>query len=177
MSKFERSYRDTIPVNGVVTIEFSNKTPLHRSRGMLAMECDHCGLPIMKHYVQAAKYASHFCGRACASAARRVRIKQTCCVCGSEYEVVPSDANRTVTCSRKCLKENRRRFMLNEAANMEKSSIFNYGNHEHYAKKLTESDIIKIRNDDRSQRAIAIEYGVGQSTISHIKAKTIWAHI
>jgi hypothetical protein len=43
--------------------------------------------------------------------------------------------------------------------------------------KLTEADVLAIRSDKRSQRAIAAEYGVGHSAISLIKNRKVWTHI
>lgn len=43
--------------------------------------------------------------------------------------------------------------------------------------KLTEFQILAIRNDGRLQREIAEEYGVDQSNISLIKKRLGWAHI
>ena len=43
--------------------------------------------------------------------------------------------------------------------------------------KLTESQVLAIKADDRVQRVIAKEYNVSQSTISLIKQYKNWAHI
>jgi hypothetical protein len=43
--------------------------------------------------------------------------------------------------------------------------------------KLSSDDIINIRADDRTQTAIAADYGVSQSLVSGIKHKTRWSHI
>jgi len=43
--------------------------------------------------------------------------------------------------------------------------------------KLTELQVIAIRNDNRLQRIIAKEYGVRESQISRIKNGVRWAHI
>jgi len=43
--------------------------------------------------------------------------------------------------------------------------------------KLTDSDIIAIRADTRSQSKIGVEYGVSQMTISYIKRRKTWSHI
>lgn len=42
---------------------------------------------------------------------------------------------------------------------------------------LTEASVIKIRSDNRSQRKIALEYGVSKTTISKIKNRETWTHI
>ena len=47
----------------------------------------------------------------------------------------------------------------------------------HGRAKLTETQARAIRNDNRSQRAIAKEYGVDQTLICLIKRRKCWAHI
>jgi len=42
--------------------------------------------------------------------------------------------------------------------------------------KLTEAQVLAIRGDPRPQRAIAAEYGVGQSLVSRIRASKRWQH-
>ena len=43
--------------------------------------------------------------------------------------------------------------------------------------KLTEADVIAIRADHRSLRAIAAEYGVSHALIGYIKRGDHWSHI
>ena len=43
--------------------------------------------------------------------------------------------------------------------------------------KLTEEQIFLIREDPRSQRTIAKEYGISQLHVSRIKRKISWSHI
>jgi len=43
--------------------------------------------------------------------------------------------------------------------------------------KLTESDIVAIRNDTRSQPSIAKDYGVSHVLIGFIKRRTAWKHV
>lgn len=42
--------------------------------------------------------------------------------------------------------------------------------------KLTLDKVFKIRNDERSQRKIAKDYGVSQAQISNIKRRAQWVH-
>jgi hypothetical protein len=42
---------------------------------------------------------------------------------------------------------------------------------------LSESDIIKIRSDHRSQRAIARDFGINQTTVHSIKNFLTWRHV
>lgn len=43
--------------------------------------------------------------------------------------------------------------------------------------KLTGSQVLLIRADTRSQRAIARAYGVDKETIAHILKRKTWRHI
>ena len=43
--------------------------------------------------------------------------------------------------------------------------------------KLTEADVHAIRSDNRSQRTIAADYGVGKTMIGDIKNRKNWTHI
>lgn len=47
----------------------------------------------------------------------------------------------------------------------------------HGMAKLVEKDVRAIRNDSRSHRHIAAEYGIAPSTVSQIKGGARWAHI
>lgn len=42
--------------------------------------------------------------------------------------------------------------------------------------KLTSNDVARIKIDDRSQRQIALDYGVCHSTIGRIKRRENWKH-
>lgn len=43
--------------------------------------------------------------------------------------------------------------------------------------KLTETDILVIRSDSRTQEVIAKSYGINQSHVSNIKRKKTWKHL
>lgn len=43
--------------------------------------------------------------------------------------------------------------------------------------KLTDQQVLSIKNDDRSQSAIAADYGISQSNVSLIKRGTAWRHL
>jgi hypothetical protein len=46
-----------------------------------------------------------------------------------------------------------------------------------YCAKLTETDVLAIRVDDRMQSVIANDYGVNRSTIRDIKTRRNWKHL
>jgi hypothetical protein len=43
--------------------------------------------------------------------------------------------------------------------------------------KLTEDDVLRIRADSRSHRAIGADYGVAHSTVGNIKRGRKWSHL
>ena len=47
----------------------------------------------------------------------------------------------------------------------------------HGCAKLTNEQVLAIRQDPRSQRAIAAEYGMSQATIGRIKQRKLWKHL
>ena len=47
----------------------------------------------------------------------------------------------------------------------------------HGRAKLTEADVLAIRADSRTHRAIAAEYGVSRRQISYVKNRKLWTHI
>lgn len=55
------------------------------------------------------------------------------------------------------------------------------GNHlvgtKHPRSKLTESQVLAIRADNRRQVEIAESYGIKQAQVSEIKRRIAWAHI
>jgi hypothetical protein len=48
---------------------------------------------------------------------------------------------------------------------------------DHARCKLTEKIVLLIRQDNRSSRKIAKDYGITQTTILHIKSLRTWAHL
>lgn len=102
--KFERSYRDTIPILGVLTKVLSNRTKATRVHGILSFSCEICGLAFTKPAAWAKRSNHHYCSRACASEAKRKpRIIKLCIVCAKEFSVSPWQDERYVTCGRECL--------------------------------------------------------------------------
>lgn len=43
--------------------------------------------------------------------------------------------------------------------------------------KLSEADVLKIRDDPRPQTEIAADFGIAQTTVSAIKTRKTWVHI
>lgn len=177
---FSESYRDIAPPKNGLRAEGSNKTKLSRSAGKIGLNCDHCGLSFETWACWAKKHANHYCSKACTDAAKIYKVKKNCIICGKEFEVIESRVAKVVTCSRACLRANRKKLLLAEASDMKNSAIYNFGVHERgeaVSRKLTEKDVVAIFVATGSQRSIALMYGVGQSSISHIKRRHTWAHV
>lgn len=179
-NRFERSYRDTIPLEGVTTKSLSNSIPMSRSAGKISMSCDHCGMTYETYACWAKRVARHYCSKACANAGKETPIEKTCAVCGETFITTPAAAWKFSTCSKKCMTVKRRQFLLAEAKNMGSSSVYNYGKHERggqISKKLNDDVIREIINDPRPQAEIGKDYGICQSHVSQIKRRVIWGHV
>lgn len=173
------------PASGMVGTR-SQLTPLSKTRGKIALNCDQCDQGFERYACHAKRSSTHYCSTSCHDLARQVRIKVACEICGEEFEGVPTvvladevrGAPKKVTCSRKCLKEKRRRYLTNQAVAMDQSPVFNYGEHEcgeQMSRKLSADAVEKIRSDTRTQRIIASEHGISQSMVSLIKTGRNWA--
>lgn len=179
-NRFERNWRDTIPLKSGVRGETSNPTKLSRSSSKISLNCDMCGISFEKYACWAKRTSNHYCGRGCANEAKRRVAERRCIECGKHMLMIPSNLTRISTCSTECSSERRRKHMLNEAQNMTTSAIYNYGIHEKGSQvsvKLDENMVRAIRLDSRPQSRIAREYGIGQSTVSHIKLGYTWRHV
>jgi hypothetical protein len=43
--------------------------------------------------------------------------------------------------------------------------------------KLLESQVLEIRNDNRTHKNIAVDYNISESLVSKIKQRNLWAHL
>lgn len=178
--RFERSWHDTIPPKNGVHGETSNLTELSRSSSKIPLNCDMCGIRFEKYACWAKRTNHHYCGRGCANEAKKRIAERRCIECGKTMLMIPSYLTKISTCSAECSSERRKKHMLNEVQNMANSTIYNYGIHEKGSQvsvKLDEDMVRAIRSDNRSQAKIAREYGIGQTTVSHIKLGRTWRHV
>lgn len=93
-------YQD-IPKDGRVR-EFSSKTPLIRTAGMVRLVCPICFIDFQKPYAWVKRVENSYCGRGCANEAKKIRIEKPCIVCGKVMSLTPTYFKRIVTCSRVC---------------------------------------------------------------------------
>lgn len=105
---FERSYRDTNAPTGGMIGHINAKTPIIRTVGMISMHCDNCNMLYETHACWAKRTNHHFCSRDCHDKFRQIRIKKACVICGKHFYTTPTGWFKHITCSRKCLIENRR---------------------------------------------------------------------
>jgi hypothetical protein len=106
-NRYERHYTDTTPPKDGMSYQRAQLTGIQRNKAKLGFNCDHCGFPFEKYACWAKRTKYHYCGRACASAAKVVRIPKPCVVCGTEMLLTPSKFNRTSGCSRACMRKRR----------------------------------------------------------------------
>lgn len=93
------------PPKGGMGYQRAQLTKLTHSKVLL--NCDHCGIVFEKYACWAKRSANHYCGRACANAAKIVRIPKPCAVCGIEMLLTPYDINRVSACSKPCQRKRR----------------------------------------------------------------------
>jgi hypothetical protein len=82
----------------------SNKTPMSRVSGKIALNCGHCGLSFERYACWIKGHANSYCGRACAAAARLQPTPVVCVECGTTFHTQPAIVRerRIVTCSEPC---------------------------------------------------------------------------
>ncbi len=66
---------------------------------------------------------------------------------------------------------------LRDAINKKRMKAPNPRGVKHGLAKLTDENVIAIRKDVRTQRLIAADYGVHQTTIKNIKLNRTWKHV
>lgn len=182
MPKPSRLFKlDAMPPKDGMKYQQSNSTKLARSRGKLSMNCDFCGMAYETHACWAKRVAHHFCSKSCSNLFKVIEVHKNCVICGADFVTIPSQVKRFSTCSIECLKEKRRIFMEYQAAHMDESPIFRFGDHECGEEiaiaKLSEDQVIKIRDMQGTQLEIAKIFGVSQTLISMIKNRLIWKHL
>ena len=177
-NRFENSYRDTVPLVGVETREFAQKTKVAKTAGKIGMNCDNCGLLYETYACWAKRTNHHFCSRACGNSFKKIEIRKKCAVCGEIFTVSPSDWFKYSTCSEQCMSNSRKveywKYELTEDKHpLAEASV---GRRPVNA-RLNDEDVVKVRLDNRPQREIAKDYGVNQSAISKIKLRVTYAKV
>ena len=104
---YEHHYKNIPPPKDGMGYQRGQLTSVQRNKAKLGFNCDHCGLPFETYACWAKRNAHHYCGRACASAAKVVRIPKPCVVCGTEMLLTPTDYRRFSACSYKCSRKRR----------------------------------------------------------------------
>jgi hypothetical protein len=66
---------------------------------------------------------------------------------------------------------------LRDAINKKRMKAPNPRGVKHGLAKLTDEKVIAIRKDQRTQRAIAADYGIHQTTVKNIKLNRTWKHV
>lgn len=91
-----------------MSAQFSQQTPISRSKGKLGFVCPVCLLSFERFAAWAKKVDVNYCSRECAGIGRRVRVIIHCITCESPFEVVPSNLGKLTTCSKLCSSLRRR---------------------------------------------------------------------
>jgi hypothetical protein len=146
--------------------ELNNKTPIQRSAGMMLCTCEVCSTQFFRKASEVKRNAHTYCGRACAGFACRNRVTRNCRICGAEYLVIASQAEKITCCSKQCKHKSHGVDALRVIKSGGNPKLF-----EHQSRKIPVSVIPKILIDTRTHREIALSYGVSRASISYIKRK------
>ena len=103
-SRYDRSIA---PPKDGMKYQWSQLTGILRNKSKLSLNCDHCGLSFEKYACWAKRCARHYCGRACACAAKIIRFPKDCVICGTVMMLNASLALRKFTCSSACMRKKR----------------------------------------------------------------------
>lgn len=104
---YDRHYKDTLPPKDGMQYQRGQLTSIQRNKAKLGFNCDHCGVAFETYACWAKRYKYHYCGRACASAAKVIRIPKPCVVCGTEMLLPPGNYKRVSACSTECMRKRR----------------------------------------------------------------------
>lgn len=83
--------------------ERSNNTRLILSIGKVIVNCETCGLELLKPAAWAKRVARHYCSQVCCGIGKRQRRKVACVVCGVPMLITPAHTGRT--CSKECWRQ------------------------------------------------------------------------
>lgn len=70
----------------------------------LSVKCSHCGKDIKRVKVYPIKEMNHYCSTKCKAIAQSKHVKRICATCGIEFEVHPSDINKSANAGMFCSK-------------------------------------------------------------------------
>ena len=127
-------YNITPPKDGM-KYQRSQLTGISRNKSKLPFNCDHCGLLFETYACWAKRHATHYCGRACASASRIIRFPKDCVICGFIMMLTPSLAVKKFTCSRNCMRKKRVTSNVNMRSSPDYTAI---------AKRLKKNAVCKL---------------------------------
>lgn len=102
---YEKHYTEIIPPKDGMA--FHKASPTKKLQSKLSFNCDHCGILFEKYACWAKRTTHHYCGRACASAAKVIRIPKNCVVCDTEMLLTPTYFKRVSACSKTCQRKRR----------------------------------------------------------------------
>lgn len=103
-NRFERSYRDTTPIKGVVTRETNSYRKITESKGKITLTCPICLLTFERYACWAKRYKVQYCGRGCMAEGRKIIVMLQCEHCKKDIESNPTRAKWQRFCDKECSK-------------------------------------------------------------------------
>lgn len=108
----------------------SEECRLNRGKKLIKLECRQCGTDVFKTPFQAKRNESGnvFCSNKCVGKYNSYRheenrIEKECLICEEKYKVIPSQAEKSVTCSVECQHIWQSKYLVGENANNYKKNV------------------------------------------------------
>ena len=162
-NRFEDSYRRTVPISGVHTINITNKAKVNKTAGKIGLNCDLCGLAFETYACWAKRHNHHFCSRACSSKFTEININNSCKECGKPITVTPTDYARIVTCSKECSDIHKRKHILA----IRGKALQGRTTSSKVASAIMLAKILALNKEGLSQTAIGKISGISQGAVSY----------
>lgn len=165
-NRFEDSYRRTVPIRGVHTINITNKAKVNKTAGKIGLNCALCGLAFETYACWAKRHNHHFCSHSCADKFREININNSCKECGKPMTVTPSEYTKIVTCSKECsdIHKGKHILAIRDKALKGRTASFKA------ASAIISAKILALNKEGLSQTAIGKIIGVSQMAVSyHLK--------
>lgn len=162
-NRFEDSYRRTVPIRGVGTINITNKAKVNKTAGKIGLNCDLCGLAFETYACWAKRHNHHFCSPSCANKFREININNSCKECGKPIIVTPSDYIRIVTCSKECsdIHKGKHILAIRDKALKGRTASFKA------ASAIISAKILALNKEGLSQTAIGKIIGFSQRAVAY----------
>lgn len=160
----------------ILSKQFSNKTPIHRSASHMVLDCPICGISFTRKASEVKRNNVTYCSHACRGVGQRIQEQVSCRICAKMFWVKKSSVGKITCCGDEC----HRKALSESTTAMDiagwKKGIFKVGE-AHTAAKITATQAKAILRDNRSNAAIGRELGLTRAAVRAIKTRKTWKHL